>query len=250
MNTSLKNPCHQCDHHLAGKDKNCDRCRECDRRVEYVNAIGTCHSASMSEHVDLEGHSSLHGGKARDHITEVSLSAAKSEADADKKPAEEYSIEDRIADICERNGTTLAAIRKGIQGRQDKAARKEFHAVRDQIIEYLWSQRHGKFTQGQIGDLLNVSASIISTLIKDRGIPGPEKKQKTKPKPAKPAPAKPKEKPPREQPPKTMVLKFDKHPEVYDQIHKLAEERLRKPENQALWILLKVHERGLAIPEV
>ena len=42
----MKNPCLSCDHHLAGGDKNCDRCRECDKRVEYVQLIGSV-AASM-----------------------------------------------------------------------------------------------------------------------------------------------------------------------------------------------------------
>ena len=44
----LKNPCLYCDHHLAGKSKDDPCCGECDKRIEYVMALG-----GLSEAVPL-----------------------------------------------------------------------------------------------------------------------------------------------------------------------------------------------------
>lgn len=238
MNTPLKNPCLECNHHLFGGDKNCDLCRDCDKRVAYVAAIGKCPSSTMSEHVDLEGNAGsnlskiaiddLHGPKSKDDLAE-----------------HESPVENLIKKVCESENMTVAELRAGIKGVVDPVKREWFQNTRDHIIKYLASGKFGNFNQAQIGKLLNISNHTVCMRMKVIGIsPGkPDNLKSTKKKKHKMPP--PQKKASENQPPKTLVLNFKKHPELYEQIEKLAERELRQSENQVLYILLKIHERGL-----
>lgn len=276
MNTSLKNPCLECGHHLAGGEKNCEQCRKCDKRVEYVNAIGTCPGESVNVGVSLEGGSGStleSGGYVDDGRLDLlntsveDLSGPKSKEDlATEKEIPECDkadlIERHIKDICLHHGTTIDQIRAGVKRSEDKTVRNKFHQVRNHIIEFLSSGQVGKFTQGEIGNLLNVSGATICALIKDYRIPTPTQTRKKKKLFKSPAGEKPPEimkdekapeAPAMENPSETSAVKpltltFDKYPDVYHDIVKMAEEELRNPENQVLWMLVKLHERGLAIP--
>jgi hypothetical protein len=44
---------------------------------------------------------------------------------------------------------------------------------------------------------------------------------------------------------KEITVNFTDHPEIYKELLELAEEKLRKPENQVLWVLIKISEKGL-----
>jgi len=232
MNTPLKNPCLECDHHLAGGDKNCDRCRDCERRVEYVNAIGKCPSSTVSEHVDLEGMGGPDFAKSKNEILaqEESLSID--------------PIENHIRDVCKKAGTTIERVRAGIKGSINTYVNQEVNNVRDEIIVGLASGKFGHLTQPQIGKYLNISGHLVCQRMKKMDIsPRPrDKKAKSKP-PMQANKIQSKSKN------KTLTLCFDDHPELYNDIIKLADRELREPENQALYILLKVRERGLKIPE-
>jgi len=219
MNQSLKNPCLECDHHLAGGDKNCDRCRDCEKRVQYINAIGKCPSSTMSEHVDLEGD----GGFDMPAETQVSAN----------DPVEKF-----IRQTCRTGNITVEKMRAGIKGCPDK--KEEVNAVRDDIIRELASGKFGYFTQPQIGGFLNVSSHLVCQRMKLMCISPRPRNKKSKNKP--PAPAQTIQS---KNINKTLTLAFDNHPELFDDIIKLAQAELRDPDQQALWILLKVQERGL-----
>ena len=229
--TTLKNPCLDCDHHLAGGDKNCERCRTCKKRIEYVASIDTCPCASVSEHVSLEGDGGF---------------------DLPGIPPD--PVEKQLEEICEQHGTNLAAIRKGIQGWQNKAIRRAFHDTRDHIIEFLLSGSAGKFTQGQIGKLLNLAGATISGLIKDRGISkDPGKNKNTKPAPVKPkqeTSARSSLKPKQEISDRlSLWLDFTNFPEIYDSLRDLASQEIRSIEGQALYMFMQMYKRGLKLQE-
>lgn len=43
-----------------------------------------------------------------------------------------------------------------------------------------------------------------------------------------------------------LVLDFTGCPEIYDDILSMADEELREPEKQAVWIFKKIHKKGMA----
>jgi len=221
MNQSLKNPCLECDHHLTGGDKNCDRCRECEKRVEYVNAIGKCPSSTMSEHVDLQGD----GG--------VDL----------KQTIKNDPIEKYIQDMCKANGISVETLRSGLNRFSSPHEKQTINDVRDDIIRVLASGKFGYITQPVIGEALSLSPSYVSMRMRRMNISLASRERKAKPKTSKTREIVQKKQP--EKKDKTLVLCFDDHPELYNDIIKLADKELREPENQAIYILLKVHERGL-----
>jgi len=222
MKTSLKNPCLECDHHLAGKDKNCEKCKNCEKRLEYVHAIDTSRSSSVSEHVDLEGY----GGADPKSIQNL----------AGKDP-----IEKHIRSVCQTHGITVEKLRAGTKGRKDP----EFHNIRDSIIRVLASGKFGKLTQEKIGEYISLSDWAVSQRMKimETKPVRPRSKKASKKKAPKAKPAAPATRPDR----KVITLALDDHPELYNDLLKLSRERLRTIENQALYILLQVQKRGMTL---
>jgi hypothetical protein len=223
MKTSLKNPCLECDHHLAGKDKNCEKCKNCEKRLEYVHAIDTSRSSSVSEHVDLEGH----GGadpKSKENL-------------ADKDP-----IEKHIRSVCQTHGITVEKLRAGTKGKKDP----DFQIFRDSIIRELASGKFGKLSQEKIGEYLNLSGHTVHCRMKIMEIKPmrPRSKKAAKKKAPKTKPMASATTPPDK---KVITLALDDHPALYDDLLKLANKKLRTIENQALYILLQVQKRGMPL---
>lgn len=54
MLQNLINPCHECNHHLNGGSKDDPRCEECQKRVDYVESLGSL-SESVPDDVILNG---------------------------------------------------------------------------------------------------------------------------------------------------------------------------------------------------
>ena len=54
MLQTLTNPCHECDHHLNGGDKNDPQCEGCQKRIDYAQALGGL-SESVPDDVDING---------------------------------------------------------------------------------------------------------------------------------------------------------------------------------------------------
>jgi len=48
----------------------------------------------------------------------------------------------------------------------------------------------------------------------------------------------------------SLTLDFSSCPEVYDDVLRLAGEELREPENQAVWILKSIYNKGMALVKV
>jgi hypothetical protein len=46
-------------------------------------------------------------------------------------------------------------------------------------------------------------------------------------------------------PKKELIIDFKDHPDIYNELIQLAEDKLRKPEKQALWMFVKIYEKGL-----
>ncbi len=259
MNMELKNPCLECDHHISGGDKNDDICRNCDWRVAYVNAIDPCPCSSVSEHVDLCGN----GGST------VSVAV--------KDPVENY-----IRQVCSAAGVSEQHIRGGFRRIKDQKVVAKLSDVRDTIIIGLASGKFGNLDQEEIGGYLGVSSHVVSKNMRKMGIaPGRGRRSKHgRPKPKKTKRIKsPPEKQPtsKDGPPrnknisdftptdqimtraqavtdtpkfsKTMTLEFAEHPHIYDELEIMAQEELRTIENQALYLLIKLQERGMDIPE-
>lgn len=253
MNDSLKNPCHECDHHLSGGNKNCDRCISCEKRIAYVNAIGTSPSSTVSEHVDLDGH----GGADLSNINIEDLPGPKTKQDlADYETVEKTSsgitkdpIDKHIKQVCESAGMTVDYVRAGVLQSFDKIQRYKFHKVRDQIIKDLASGKFGGLNQTQIGDYLNIKNWNVSDRMKNMGISPRPKKKKPAKSPNVGIGGPPSLELQKNKSSKTITISFEDHPDIFDDLIKLSKEQLRKPENQVLWILIKIHETGMTIPD-
>jgi len=259
MNT-LQNPCLTCDHHLADGDKNDGRCKDCEKRIAYINAIGMCPCSSVSEHVELEG-----GMKKTDYGPGKYL--AKELDDPEKnwvdieikdlpgpKTKEEMDpIEEYIAGVCQAAGISVATLRKGIKGQSNIEDNIPFHNVRDEIIHTLFEGKFGPMSQVQIGKLLNIKNSTVSSRMRKMGFgPGRPGQSKYLTKTSKPQTTEMLIKSDIEPAPKimskmTVTIDFSKHTEVYENLRDLAEENLRSLENQALWIFLTLYQRGVNI---
>jgi len=246
LKTSLTNPCLECDHHLAGGDKNCEKCKNCEKRLEYVHAIDTSRSSSVSEHIELEGH----GGGSEVRKTEDLPkkiqdlenyeTAEKISSNLLKDPIRQY-----IKQTCEGVGITPEKLRTGIANKSKRYNVQELQKIRDQIIKELSSGRFGELNQTIIGNYLGVSNHVISSRmvkmkINPRGHVSKKtiKKKAPKPKPAPPAIEK-----------KVITLAFDDRPEVYDDLLKLAKKKLRTLENQVLYILIQSQKREMNLEE-
>jgi len=244
----LTNPCHECDHHLAGGNKNFEKCRDCDKRIAYVNAIDKSPSSSVNENVDLVGHGGSDVQKSKQDLT-------------DYETAEEISssmtidpIQEHIKEICKSAGITLGQIRKGIKGQGDKNKIQAFHKIRDRIIKSLASGDFGCLNQTQIGDYLGVSNHVISTRMGKIGIPpmhpsGAQRHRKKSVKKKAPKVKAPATPPEVEETSKQMIIDFTDHPEIYQGVMEAAADQLRTPEMQALYILKKFHYWGQIPPD-
>ena len=282
MNIPLKNPCLECDYHLSGGEKNRRECINCDGRIAYVNAIGTHPSTPVNEGVSLEGGA---GNDFKQSVGDTlstlnefeQTETQKSEKSINnQQPARsclaeaggstiDNPIEDHIKSICKEAGMTLEQIRAGIRGVQNKQKRQKFNEVRDRIIKSLVSGDFGRLSQLKIAKYLGVSNHVISARMKAAGISpmypcGAQSRIDTsdarclkriiskQKKPEKTAPAKPliNKKTPV---PRQLILQLDftVFPEIYDDLKTLAAQELRSPENQALWILKQIQERGMSI---
>jgi len=252
MNTELKNPCLECKHHQAGGDKNDEKCIKCDKRVAYVHTIDKSPSASVSETVDLFGH----GGSnlSTINIDDLPGPKCKNDLEADKDPIEDY-----IKEVCVRSKVSYEKIRSGFKRIGDKIVLHKLNTVRDEIIRNLASGSFGNLTQTQIGKYLGISLHVVSISMRRMGIEtrkGSKAKYLTsKFKKTKPIESLPEEQPSFKDVPiiatatsrsKTITLSLDAHPEIYDDLEALAKEQLRSIDKQALWILIKLHERGLS----
>jgi len=235
MKTSLKNPCLECDHHLQGGSKNGEKCKNCDKRLEYIDAIDTSRSSSVSEHVDLEGHGGSDLKKSvKDNVLVDAMKNTAIEDLTDQDPIEEY-----IKQTCEAAGITPEKLRSGIATKSKRYNLQAFQKIRDQIIKQLASGKFGELNQTIIGKYLGVSNHVISSrMVKMKINPrGHVSKKTPKHKPAPPA---------KTPPDKRMItLAFDDHPELYNDLLELSRERLRTIENQVLFILLQVQKRGM-----
>jgi hypothetical protein len=257
--TALKNPCRECDHHLAGGSKNACECTDCEERIAYVDAIGTCPGESVNEGVSMEGGGGPDFDKILKTLSEIEQTANQDqtkpdppEKAEDPQTEKDQFIEDHIKTMCKDAGMTIEQIRAGIKGQQNAAKTQPFHDVRDRIIKSLASGDFGKLNQTQIGKYLGVSNHVISMRMGVMGIaPGkPGQVKKTK-KPKSPEPAKPKKDKKTPDPAKlTLRLDFTEFPEIYNDLQTLATQEIRTIKNQALYIFKQIHKRGLNIEEL
>lgn len=278
MNAPLKNPCRECDHHLAGGDKNVCECTNCEDRIAYVNAIGNHPSAPVNENVYLEGGGGHDLKKNVDDnlkiLSELEQMENKKKTAPDPPDTPEnlqsekdqnravimdpIRIEVHIRDICHDAGMTIEQIRANAKNIHDKQALKLFHETRDRIIISLASGDFGRLSQTKIAKYLRISNHVVSTRMKVAGIRPmyPSGAQQKKPKT--PAPAKPKKDKKTPDPEihvpdpaqLTLRLDFTGFPEIYDDLQALAAQEIRTIENQALYILKQIHAQGLKIKEL
>jgi len=265
MSIPLKNPCLECDYHLSGGEKNRPECINCDGRIAYVNAIGTCPSSPVNEGISLEGGAGNDAEKILKTLNEIEQMPP--EKPKDPQSEKDQFIEYHIKSICKDAGMTIEQIRAGIKGAQNKQKRQKFNEVRDRIIKSLVSRDFGRLSQLKIAKYLGVSNHVINTRMKAAGISpmypcgaqsqieasdsrclkriiSKQKKPETR------APVKPlisKETPVPGQ--LTLRLDFTDLPEIYDDLQALANQELRTIENQTLYIFKQLHERGLNIPD-
>jgi len=276
--TTLKNPCLECDHHLSGGDKNVCECTDCEKRIAYVNAIGTSPGETVNEGVYMDGDG---GGSDAEKILKT-LSTVKQKAnqnqtkpDSPEKPGDLKSeksinnhqssidnlIEDHIKSICQGAGITIEQIRTNAKNIYDKKALQLFHDTRDRIIKSLASGGFGRLSQTKIAKYLGISNHVVSVRMKIMGIApmylsgahtiSKWKKLAEKKKPKTPDPAKPKKD--KKTPDRThLVLRLDftDLPEIYDDLQALAVQELRTIDNQALYIFKQIHTRGLNFKEL
>ena len=251
MNAPLKNPCRECNHHLAGGNKNVCECTNCEDRIAYVNAIGTNPSESTC--------ATLEGGDGHDRKQSVddnlkTLNELEQMEDHKSIDNQQSSIinpiEDHIKTMCQDAGMTIEQIRANAKEINDKQALQLFHETRDRIIKSLASGDFGKLNQTQIGKYLNISNHSVSVRMKIAGIQPmyPSGAQTRRKKPKTPAPAKPEEVKKTPDPAQLALrLDFTDLPEIYDDLQALAAQELRTVDNQALYIFKQLHERGLKL---
>ncbi|MBA7708520.1 hypothetical protein ES703_117422 [subsurface metagenome] len=253
MNVLLKNPCRECDHHLAGGDKSVRKCTNCEKRIAYVNAIGICPSESVN--IDLEDRTT----SARHNDTLIILDELDKMENqkpiANQQSTIDNPIEDHIKSICQDAGITVEQIRANAKDIQDKQALQLFHETRDRIIRSLASGDFGRLSQTKIAKYLNISNHVVSTRMKIIGIapmyPSGAQTVSKKKKSKTPDPVKPiKDKKTPESAQLTLRLDFTDLPEIYDDLKALAIQELRTVDNQALYIFKQLHDRGLNIKEL
>lgn len=198
--STLKNPCRECDHHLAGGDKNECECTNCEKRIAYVNAIGTCPGESVNEGVFLEGDG--RGRTLPDADDTLKISGGFEQMENQKSIIINHQstinpIEDHIETICQDAGIPIEQIRANAKEINDKQALQLFHETRDRIIKSLASGDFGRLSQTKIAKYLNISNHSVSVRMKIAGIqpmyPSGAQTVSRRKKPKTPAPAKPEE---------------------------------------------------------
>lgn len=232
---------------LADKDKKNDRCLKCERRKVYnehnsrnpfptVQVISKRKDDPMDEKKpvdkpDIElkvcGNPNCAWGTEPISVDYFDINQAS------KLPFKYCRICKPIMDsekIAKEFGTTLEAIR----GKYLKAAGSPISMAAQEIIETLDKQG---LKAKKIGEILDLSTTAIYKRLKPLKSP-----KKIKPKIPLPASTKDPED-------YKITLDFIDHQDVHESLLALAKDRLRDPDQMALFILIKMFEKGLKLNE-
>ena len=207
---NLKNPCLDCD--LLNEDKNNQECKNCARRVAYVEAIGGM-VGSLPGDVSMDGNS---GYSVEDFISYREPEGGR------VTMSKREEVEILIEDICEDNLVTAEAMRGG--GRSLPIAK-----ARRLIIERLVSPDF-KMEQADIAKLVGVTYAAVNLIVgKMRKEKGAEIESKIPPSGSILA----------------IVLDFSGLEDVYEWLDESSRAQLRTRENLALFILKEKHDAVL-----
>jgi len=188
---ATKSPCLECDHHLQGGDKNSDRCRQCNLRVDYVKNIG-CLASNVPDHLT-------------DYVEkEETVMETKSDQVVQTK-------------ICSNSECPFKGIPQSLDDYDNQA-----------------STRDGKSSN------CKTCRRRIQAQYRKRKKSNKSPAQKTAPE-KRTVDVKMSEKPDD----KIIRLDFSRHDDIYDDLLKMADEQLRTPENQAMFIFKLIYEMGL-----
>jgi len=216
---ALKNPCLGCD--LLEADKNCPECKNCSKRVSYIND-------PRWSSVTMDGDA---GKSIRERIEELDDLAAEKfqltiggvEAEEEMEMTRAEEIEILIKDICDDCFTSVDSLQGGRRKPEDTKARRK-------IIACLMSDDF-KVPQRKIASLVGVTyaaVNLIVTKIKRGEFKEPEP-----------------EDPPRHKPVTATVgrvifqVDFTDHKDIYDFLIKESKCCLRTPEDQVIYMLQK-----------
>lgn len=219
MDWTMRSPCNECDHHLAGGGKSGRRCMNCDRRIAYLEYIGPM-VASLGQGKKLNGH----GGTDMPEIEE--------------KTTELTEAEKTVHRICKKHGTDMETI---ISGRDNPSVNmKKLSHVIQEIVETLSLEMNMK--NPAVAQILNMTPSAVWLRMEKY-----RKGKKTKTEPVK----KP-EKAANVTPPKTadpdndkylLEVNFKKHIAIYDDLIDLAKDKVRTPAGQIIFMLKQDYEK-------
>jgi hypothetical protein len=200
MAMAIKNPCLDCD--LLHHDKNCDECKACSRRVEYIKILD-----DMSDGINMDGDAGKTIKERIDELDELAKRRFQMTVDEkEKNMTRAQEIEIVIKDICDECFTTVDSIRAGGRCPEDSKARRD-------IIERLISDDF-KVPQAKIAALVGVSYPAVNLVVtKLRDV--------DKPKPAT----------------KIFKVDFTKYQDLYEFLIKESAYRFRTPEDQVLHML-------------
>jgi len=273
-----ESPCLKCDHHLAGGSKNDRRCVfECDLRLAYPKKVGAM-VASMDPEVVKLKKGGIHMPDIEKQLGEIEKQLGESVLskkevlaqnvgmpDIEEKTEIDLNLEVSETDkvvyrICEKHLVDLETLRTGSHRRRGSLAT----AAIQEIVETLANEMN--MDTLEIARILNVTPSAVwqrlNKKTKRKKMKKDTKNLKDTPKGecehcgvgfgelhlppcVRTAGAALKPADPNNGKNYLLEIDFSKHVEIYEDLIKTAEDRLRKPAGQALWTLKKVYEKGL-----